>query len=154
MEIESHCYSKYMSCKDFSFGIIGHVFFEITVFFILCLVFLMTAFHSGTRAHPVNHIHSRMWPITRALISRTFYTGWASSVIFCDSRTSLHRVQIHSVWMYVTFGLCVWGCVQLSWLLREDVLVMILIKKLCDIQWRNPKGVECAIYTYTMVLKG
>ncbi len=40
-----------------------------------------------TRTSCVNHIHSRMWPITRALISRTFYTaGRASSVSFCDSR--------------------------------------------------------------------
>lgn len=63
--------------------------------------------------------------------------------------TSLYGVHIHSVWMYVTFTgfiVSVWGYMQLSWLLREDVLVMFLIKNYCDIQWWDPKGVECVPY--------
>lgn len=60
MDVESKFLSNSMSCKAFSFGIIENAFLESQVPFIFCLVSLMTAFLSGTRAHPVIHIHSRM----------------------------------------------------------------------------------------------
>lgn len=81
---------------------------------------------------------------------------WASSVSSCDSRyfspqgcvflCVSHACHIH--WVY-----CVRIYMQLSWLLREDVLVISLIKKYCGMFSDGiQKGAEWLPYTHTYLL--